>query len=75
MRPARGHKDCGRILRWLQEHAEMYTRTTFNQYLDHPVLLKWLDFHIRYEQHATGLDFKYDNEGTMVHKKFGPHQL
>ena len=33
-------QDSGRILRCLQEHAETYTRTTFNQYLDHLVLLK-----------------------------------
>ena len=29
----------GRILRWLEENAETYTRTTFNQYLDSLVLL------------------------------------
>ena len=68
-------QDAGRILRWLADNHKTYTRTAFNQYLDHLVLLKLLDFHIRYEQHATGLDFKYDVDGTMVHKKFGPHQL
>ena len=65
----------GRILRWLEENAETYTRTTFNQYLDSPVLLKLLDFHLRHEHHAKGLDFKYDLEGTMVHKQFQPHEL
>ena len=68
-------QDSGRILRWLEENAESYTWTTFNQYFDNVVLLKLLDFHLRHEHHAKGLDFKFDVDGTIVDKKFGPHEL
>ena len=73
MRPARGHRipggSCGGC-------RKMYTRTMFNQYLDHLVLLKWLDFHIRHKSdHAKGMNFKFEIDGTTMDKKFEPHEL
>ena len=68
-------EDAGRILRWLQDNHRTYTRTAFNQYLDGLVLLKLLDFHINCPGHATGMDFKFEEDGKTVQKKFEPWRL
>ena len=41
-------KDAGRILRWLQESTDTFTRTNFNHYLDSLVLQKLVGFHINH---------------------------
>ena len=69
-------QDSGTILRLLQENTESYTRTNFNHYLDRLVLLKVLDFHIRHKSdHAKGMNFKFEIDGTTMDKKFEPHEL
>jgi hypothetical protein len=68
-------QDAGRILRWLEDNEEEYTRTNFNKYLDGLVLLKLCSFHFNSPEHATGMDFPFEEDGKTVRKKFAPWRL
>ena len=68
-------QDAGRILRWLEDNHEEYTRTNFNKYLDGLVLLKLCSFHINGAGHAAGMDFKFEEDGKTVQKMFEPWHL
>ena len=75
MQPGTRAQDSGRVLRWLQENTNSYTRTNFNHYLDSLVLLKLLDFHIRHTYHRKEMNFKFEIDGTAVGEKFKPQEL
>ena len=68
-------KDAGRILRWLQESTDTFTRTNFNHFLDGLVLRKLVDFHINHTNHQKEVNFMVEVDGTTVPMKLQPHEL
>ena len=68
-------QDAARILRWLEDNKDEYTRTKFHHFLDGLVMFKLCTFHFNSPEHATGMEFKFEADGKTVHKKFTPWQL
>ena len=59
----------------MEDNEEEYTQTNFNKYLDGLVLLKLCSFHFNSPEHATGMDFQFEEDGKTVQKKFEPWRL
>ena len=68
-------RDAGRILQWLQDNTDCFTRTNFSHFLDGLVMRKLIDLHINHTDHRKEMDFMVELGGTMVHKKLQPHEL